>query len=74
MEIGGNANFAARFNELKSGFDQLLGDHNALVSKYNTHVHPGVVVGPGSSLVTPSIESPSTASIDAAKIDEIKFP
>ena len=74
MEVGGDQDFAARFNELKSGFDELRNDHNAFVSKYNLHVHPGVVVGPGSTIVTPSTESPSAASIDAAKIAEIKFP
>ena len=48
--------FLAKFNELKSGFDQLVGDFNA-------HVHTGTGVVP---------TVPSTASIDDAKIDNMK--
>jgi len=72
MEIGGNGDFMARFNELKSGFDELRGDFNSHVQNYNTHVHPGVTPGPSATAITPSISTPSAASIDAAKIDEIK--
>ncbi len=56
--------YAARFNELKSGFDELKGDFNGFL----THVHGAS----GTPPVPPAI--PSTASIDSAKIDEIEFP
>jgi len=72
MEIGGDADFMVRFNELKSGFDQLKDDFNNHLQNYNTHVHPGVTPGPSSTAVTPSISTPSMASIDNSKIDEIK--
>ena len=62
IEIMGNNDFLARFNDLKSGFDNLVSDFNA-------HTHPGVTVG-GGSTSTPT--TPSTASIDAAKVDEVK--
>ena len=75
--------FLARFNELKAGFDELKQDHNDLVTAFNLlapHTHPVQVVpatGTGATTgiipVVPS-ESPSTASIDDAKIDEIEVP
>lgn len=71
-EIGGNSDFMVRFNALKSGFDQLVDDHNDLVSKFNSHVHSGVTTGGGSSGITATPDNASTASIDEAKIEEIK--
>lgn len=61
IELNGSADFAAAFNELKAGFDQLVSD-------FNSHVH----VETGASTATPTV--PSTASIDAAKVDEVKLP
>ena len=49
MEIGGDADFMARFNELKSGFDQLRDDFNNHLTNYNTHTHAGVTPGMGVS-------------------------
>jgi len=66
IEINGNTDFAARFNELKSGFDELRDDFNGHVHKYNP--------GPGSLAPSEAPTVPSVASIDAAKIDEIKVP
>lgn len=68
-ELGGSADFLARFNELKAGFDQLKSDHNDLVSKYNSHQH--VETG-GTTATTATTATPSTASIDNAKINELK--
>jgi len=69
IEIGGNSDFLARFSELKKGFDEFKQNYNDFLTKYNTHTHPvsGSATGPTSG---PSL--PSTASIDAAKIDNIK--
>lgn len=67
------ANFATKFNELKTGFDALKADHNTLVSLYNAHVHSGVTTGAGSSGPTPSQGTSSTASIDDAKNETVKF-
>jgi hypothetical protein len=65
IELNGANDFAARFNELKNGFD-------ALVDDFNAHTHD-YLPGPGSATPTDPPTS-STASIDAAKIDEIKVP
>lgn len=72
MEIGGDTDFMVRFSELKTGFDQLKTDFNALVTTFNAHVHPGVTVGAGATLVTTTLGSSSSASIDDSKIDEVK--
>lgn len=56
LELGGSTKHMTRFEELKTGFDQLRTDFNA-------HVHASNGVPP---------TTPSTASIDDSKIDEIK--
>ena len=67
--------FMARFNELKSGFDQLKSDFNSFITTaYNTHVHSGVTTGPGFSGPGAPLGSSSAASIDSAKIDNIEVP
>jgi phage baseplate assembly protein V len=64
--------FMVRFNELKTGFDQLVSDFNA-------HAHGGSVdslAGPCTILPPTTAVPPdsSSASIDSAKIEEIKIP
>ncbi len=56
IEVNGNSDFAVAFNDLKTGFDNLVTDFNA-------HTHG-----------TQPIPTPSTASIDAAKVDTVKLP
>lgn len=62
IEMGGTGDFMVRFDELKTGFDKLKSDFNGFL----THVH-GAAGTPPVPVVLPS-----TASIDDAKIDEIK--
>jgi hypothetical protein len=74
IRIGGDAKNMVRFQELESGFNQLKTDLNNLISAFNAHMHPTAGTGP------PSPPSPgsgipavaSNASIEDAKIDEIK--
>lgn len=73
--IGGDAKNMVRFQELKSGFDQMKGDFNDLVSAFNSHTHATAAVGPPvppTPVPTVIPASVSTASIDDCKIDEIK--
>lgn len=65
---------AVRFSELKTGFDQLKQDFNNLVTVFNTHLHSGVTPGGGVSAITTITGSSSSASINDAKIDNIKVP
>jgi len=76
-EFGGSADFMVRFLELKAGYDELKADLNSHISDYNTHIHIttatiGASATPGVISPTTSTSTPSTASIDDAKIDEIK--
>lgn len=87
-EVGGDADFAVRFNELKTAFDQLKSDYDDLVDQFNTHVasfntHTHTVnAAPSTSPiptlvpVAPSTASgtPSTADIDPARVDNVKLP
>lgn len=74
MELGGSAKHLARFEDLKTGFDRLKSDVNDLKSKWNTFAGAYIPGGPAvqGTPATVQTSSASTASIDDAKIDEIK--
>lgn len=71
-EIGGNAKHMVRFEELETGFNQLKTDFNNLVTTFNSHVHAGVTPGSGSTAVSPTPATTTTADISGSKINEIK--
>ncbi len=71
MEIGGNSNFAVKFNELKTEFNALKKSHNDFLTEYKTHVHTGGTIM-GSTGTTVSTQLPNTSNIDSAKNDKIK--
>jgi hypothetical protein len=66
LELNGDTDNMVRFSELKAAFDQLRTDFNNHVTLYNTHVHPSV------GAPTASTSTPSTVTIDAARIDNVK--
>ena len=68
VEFNGSDNFLVKYNELKEGFDQLKSDFNGLVTLYNSHIHP---VSGAATLVTTSIDTPSTADISDSKNDSL---
>lgn len=70
MEIGGSSDHMVRFSKLESAFNELLNDHNSLVTSYNSHMHPTAPTGPPS--LPTILGSPSVADISLAKINEIK--
>ena len=65
---------AVSFPELKAQFDTLVTDFNNLVTIFNAHVHPGVTAGPGSTAVSATPGTSSTATIDGSESDTIKVP
>lgn len=74
LELNGNADFAVRFNELKTAFDALKTSFNNLVTNYNLHAHTGVQTGAGTS-AGPNVPGfQTTADIDPAKVSEVKLP
>lgn len=83
-ELNGNVDFAVRYLELETAFNQLKGDHDALVTAvenqatfYSTHNHQGVNGPTGTPLPLPLPvygESASTADITPAKVDNVKLP
>lgn len=62
-EFNGTGDFLVKYNELKSGFDQLKDDFNAFL----THVHGGSG-SPPAPPVTPSIANISGSKIEWAKV------
>lgn len=71
LELNGNTKNMVRFQDLETGFNQLRGDLNNLISVFNTHVHAGAGTPP---TPVPSVIPvlPSGADISASKIDNIK--
>jgi hypothetical protein len=72
MEIGGDAYNMVRYQELETAFNQLKSDLNNFISIFNAHTHAGVTTGGGTSGVTATSGTSSSADITPAKIDEIK--
>lgn len=72
LEMNGNSDFMVRFSALETAYNATNDKLNDLIDKYNAHVHPGVTVGTSSTLITTSIETPSTGDISGAKIDNVK--
>ncbi len=72
--------FAVRFNELETAFNELKDDFNTFVNNVHNssvvpHTHPGVTAG-GSSTGAATIVTgtQSTADITPAKVEEIEMP
>lgn len=74
IELNGTGDFAVRFNELETAFNQLKTDYDNLLNAVNNHVHGGVTAGSSSTSPLVTGLSPSTANISPAKIDEIEVP
>jgi hypothetical protein len=72
IEVGGNAHHMTQYEGLQTAFNQLKTDFNNLVTKFNSHVHTGVQTGGGSSAITPTPGTASTADITGAKIETVK--
>ena len=82
MEIAGNTDFAVRYNELETAFNQLRSDHNDLVTTVNSIINTFTAWAPvptdgGAALkaLTAALmaASPSTADITPAKVPEVKI-
>jgi len=72
-EIGGDTNFAVKFNELKTEFNKLKTDHNNFLAEYKTHTHVLTLTsGTGTAAPTISTQIANTSNIDNSKNDKIK--
>lgn len=71
-EIGGNSNFAVKFNELKTEYNTMQQTLNQLIVKFNAHTHAGVTPGMGVTGVTATTQNADNSDIDNAKNDKIK--
>jgi hypothetical protein len=64
--------YAVQFTALKTAFDQLLADFNAFVAVYNLHTHASAPVGPVAPPTGTGVTS--SADIDPAKVEKVRFP
>lgn len=77
VEVNGTGDWAVRYTELKTAFDQLKTDFDALVGVFNNHQHAYVGAGTGSSdQTTTGAQSGSTSSADMtnSKVDTVELP
>lgn len=76
IEIGGDSDFAVKYNELETAFNQLKADFDSLVNAYNAHVHTTTATigtGPvGVIAPTTSTGAASSADITPSKNELIK--
>jgi hypothetical protein len=74
IELNGNSNYAVKYTELKTAFDQLKQDFDNFVSlTYGIHTHPYVdtPVGPSVTSPTTSQGSPSSADMSSSKNSKV---
>lgn len=71
--------WAVQFTAMKSAFDTLKNELNALVTAYNAHVHittatVGATPTPGVIAPTLSVGTPPAAAMDSAKVTDVRLP
>lgn len=69
VQLNGNTNFAVKYTELKTAFDLLRTEVNALITIFNAHTHPYVDTPVGASTTSPSLTpgTPATADMSASQ-------
>jgi hypothetical protein len=78
LELLGTAKHMVRYEELETGFNSLKQSVSDLTTAFNTHVHTVVGAVPAAPPTAPTVTPPlapaipPTATITAAKINEIK--
>jgi len=71
--------WAVQFTAMKTAFDTLKNELNALVTVYNAHIHittATIGVGPAVGVIAPTVSAgtPPAASMDSAKITDVRVP
>lgn len=76
MEIGGDQNFAVRFNELKTEFNKLKDDYNDLAQKWTAFASAYAPGSPSTTGTPPTLAgqnaNQNTSNIDDSKNEKIK--
>lgn len=69
VQLNGNTNFAVKYTELKTAFDLLRTEVNALITIFNAHTHPYVDTPVGDSTTSPSLTPgvPAVADMSASQ-------
>lgn len=72
--IQDGTDFAVQFTAMKTAFDTLKSELNSLITIFNAHIHPGVLAGGASTAVTATPGTPPTATMDSAKVVDVRMP
>lgn len=67
VALNGNTNFAVKYTEMKTAFDNLKTQLNNFITVFNGHKHGGVDTGVGVSLIPDSSGTSATADMAASK-------
>jgi hypothetical protein len=77
--IQDGTDYAVQFTAMKTAFDNLKSELNALVTAYNAHIHittatVGATLTPGVIAQTTSTGTPPVAIMDGAKVANVRLP
>jgi hypothetical protein len=72
IELNGAVDFAVRFNELLTAFNQLRTDLNNFIVTYNTHTHADPSSGSTGPPSSPGTNS--SADVSSAKVENVLLP
>ena len=70
-EIGGNTNYAVKYNELKTEYQALQQSLNNLITAFNEHVHSGGTIS-GLTGISSPVPSLIPATLDSSDITQTK--
>lgn len=78
VEVNGTGDFAVRYNELKTAYDQLKADHDDLVNAVNAHTHNDSLGSPTTPPLLPAPwfpagVQPSTGDMTSSKVDNVRL-
>lgn len=73
IELNGNTDFAVRFNELESYVSTLSTELESMVTVFNGHTQPVSGSPPVAAVPSTPMVNP-TASVSAAKVDNVRLP
>lgn len=74
IELNGNTDYAVRYSELLSAFNQLKEDLNALINAYNSHVHTGGTISGSTGTISTPPGTISAADVSGSKVDNVRLP
>ena len=74
LTVFDGVDYAIKYLELKTAFDQLKTELNNFITVFNAHVHTGVTTGGGSSGLSSTPGVAATADMTNSKVEKVRLP